>query len=262
MSKTTKTGGSGIFGDLTAIPQAVDYNKLTQFGAVQQSKEDEFIEFQEVEDDLFDAKVEDRFDGGFTDSLEDMFAQSVEEELDSKIADQASGSEGFEGDKSKEDKLGVDSGSSPIGFSLDDMDAEMIFEMVENGRINLHDEIYNYFIYKHPREAKQLTRELSMKDNKTEKEKTLLQNLFDYIDKHDECRAEYLSSVKYSDRHRELLIKFVNYNIQRAAAKGKRMTKTVMWMYILGMEMAPFFALMRIRREIPEFRFDPQTMND
>lgn len=221
-----------IFGKVKEAPEAINVEEMVQPGF----NVDEYIPFEEVNEQkkiepgekVKNPASEDMFSGDIDDALKEMEKTIDEVEVPQTDA-----------------------------FGLDDLDAEMLVEMWEDVRLGIHSGLYNWAIYKEPKKARKMAKELSLKENRTEKEIALLKQLWDYIDKHDEIRTNYMAAIPYSEKHRDLFMRFIKYQIKRLRVMGKELPTWLIWAYILVVPevkvAGKFFAL---KDEIPEFKFD------
>lgn len=225
-----------IFGAPAELPKAVSVEDLT---APSFSREQEYINYEPVEEGQ-----------GF--NLEDMLSDKIDEELRHIAEDEL----GDEPDLHTPPDPEIREEPEP-DFGIDDLDAEMIAEVWNDFRVTVHDKLYNWAIYKHPKKAKEIYHQLALKDNKTPADKALFEQLHVYITKHDELRSDYMSAVPYSEKHQALLLRFIEYQMSRMRAKGQRFPRWIIWVYLfvvpeakMGMKFAS------IRSEIPAFNFD------
>lgn len=219
---------SGFFGDIESLPSQIELDTLVkpQFGA---SSTESFQEAVLEEEDF-------NFDGMFSDDIDASFEEHEEEQ---EIPD-------FE---------------EAEAFGLDDLDAEMLVSLLEDGRRSLHSFLYNKTLYKNAKQAKVIARKLSMKEGKTEEEKRLLEALWDFCDQHDTCKASYMESVEYSEKHRDLTVRWVSYQINRMRAMGKRLPMWLIGLYIILVpEIKAGARLFSLADEIPEFKMDFKDM--
>lgn len=229
-----------IFGSASELPRAVDENDLvaTKFDR------GEYIDYEPVKDDPT----------GF--NLSDMLSDNIDEELKRMESGNEGGGEGPT-DTFKGAPDGAAIGDGDMSLDLDDLDAEMMAEMWNDLRVSLHSGLYDWAIYKQPKKAKQILRDLSMKDNKTAAEKALVEELWKYTDKHDELRSEYMGAVPYSEKQQALMVRFIEYQINRMRMQGRSFPKWLMWAYLFVVpEVQMGVKFIKIKSEVPEFNFD------
>lgn len=231
---------ANIFGTATELPRPVREEDLT----APSFDRGEYIDYEPV-----------REDGGF--NLDDMLSSNIDESLrrmEAEVDPEAGGDPDAPVSDTIPDEETLDSDTL---FDIDDLDATMIAEMWNDLRVSAHSELYKWAVYKHPKRAKAMARELGMKDHKTEAEKALLQELWTYVDKHDELRTEYISAVPYSEKHQALMVRFVEYQINRMRMQGKSFPRWLMWVYLfLVPEVQMGIKFAKIRSEMPQFNFD------
>ncbi len=144
-----------------------------------------------------------------------------------------------------------------LWIELDELGAETIVEVWEEMRLGGHKALYNWVIYAEPKKAKKIRKQLSLKQNKTAKETAFLEKLFDYIDKHDEIRTDYMSAVPYNEKHKNLLIRVVDIQLKKLKMQGKKVPIWLLWAYLLiAPELKMGIKLYGLKDDLPTFDFD------
>ncbi len=225
-----------LFGDLAALPDPVNREQL---GAAMVDN-GEYTPYQEV----------DESEGPGLDDIGDMLSDNIAEDL-------LAGVDGME-EKGDEEDLGQEPIMDDEGLQLEDaIDADMIYEVWADIRLGLHTEGYDWAIYKNPKEAKKVLRELGLKNNKTTQEQALYQKLFDYVEQHDSLRDEYRQSVPYTEKHKELFLKYIEKEIQKARMKGKKFPTWLVVAYLfIWPEIKAGAKFWKLRQEIPDLKVD------
>ena len=168
----------------------------------------------------------------------------IDTRLDEKIAEEEAKIEQINAEEEAE------------GFDFDLLDGEMIFEFWDSARSMGHQAAYHWAIYQHPKQAKKKMQELALKQNRTAHEQKLLKALIQFINEHDELKEDYFSKVAYSEKHKALLIKFIDYQLKKMQASGRKVTKMGMWGYLLLAEAIPLVSLLQIRMDMPELNVE------
>lgn len=225
-----------LFGDLAALPDPVNREQL---GAAMVDN-GEYTPYQEV----------DASEGPGLDDIGDMLSDNIAEDL-------LAGVDGME-EKGGEEDLEQEPIMDDEGLQLEDaIDADMIYEVWADIRLGLHTEGYDWAIYKNPKEAKKVLRELGLKNNKTTQEQALYQKLFDYVEQHDSLRDEYRQAVPYTEKHKELFLKYIEKEIQKARMKGKKFPTWLVVAYLfIWPEIKAGAKFWKLRQEIPDLKVD------
>jgi hypothetical protein len=234
MSKnsTNEKQMTNFFGDENVIPEAIDVapdlSNLTRPNFSNTAAEEAIID-------------EDEKKG----SGEDMFSSDLEDMVKS-VEDSANG-------------VGGDDIEVPNSFlvELDELGADTIVDLWEELRISGHKQIYNWAIYKSPKNAKKVARELSLKQNKSPEEIELLEKIWAYIDKHDEVRSGYMDSVPYNENHKKLIVRVVDAQLKKMKMQGKKVPIWLLWTYLLLIpEVKMAIKMNGLRDDLPTFDFD------
>lgn len=229
-----------IFGDTGSIPGEVNTkagaSTKPNFGSTGESG-GEYIPFEPADPNA-GAK-----DGA---KLEDMFST---EEVEKMMEEEAASASGSDND--------IPPGGSDESFDFSELDAEILLEVWEDLRINIHNYAYDQKIYTAATaEAKRIIRELSIKDAKTQQETNLMKALWAFVDEHDVLKREYLSAVPYSEKHRALMMKYINYKFEKMKLQGKKFPTWLVPVYLFVLpEVRVLSALMTIQVKMPEFRY-------
>lgn len=223
-----------FFGNLAALPEAVNREELSRANL----GDSEFATYEEVNDEPNGP------------SIDDMLSDQIADDLKVGVG---------EGDP--EGELDYDDIPEPDdtdSLHLEDaIDADMIYEVWADIRLGLHTELYDWSIYRNPKQAKKVLRELGLKDHKTAEEQTLYRKLFDYVNQHDELRSEYRQSVPYTDKHRDLFLKYIQKEIEKARLKGKKFPTWLVILYLfVWPEVKAGAKFWKIRQEIPDLKPD------
>jgi hypothetical protein len=146
-------------------------------------------------------------------------------------------------------------------FGIADLEAEFFLEMWEDARHNLHSFAYNQTLYKDGKAAKKIARKLSLKKGRTPKEDEYLKALWEYCDQHDECKSRYMEAVPYTGKHRDLTLRFIDLQLKKLRASGKKVPEWIIFMYLFAApEVKAISRLFVVKDDIPEFRFDPSDL--
>jgi len=148
-------------------------------------------------------------------------------------------------------------GNDQESFDFSELDAEMLLDVWEDLRINIHNYAYDHKIYTAATaEAKRIIRELSVKDAKTTQETNLMKALWAFVDEHDVLKREYLSAVPYSEKHRALMLKYISYKVEKMKLQGKKFPTWMVPVYLFVLpEVRVLSALMTIQVKMPEFKY-------
>lgn len=232
----SKKKTNDLFGDVGALPDPVNREQL----GASTIADGDYLPYQEV----------DEADGLGLDDLGDMLSDNIADDLLGGVE---------ELDEESNDELGgEDPAMNDDDLLLEDaIDADMIYEVWADIRLGLHTEGYDWAIYKNPKEAKKVLRELGLKNNKTTQEQALYQKLFDYVEQHDSLRDEYRQSVPYTEKHKELFLKYIEKEIQKARMKGKKFPTWLVVAYLfIWPEIKAGAKFWKIRQEIPDLKVD------
>jgi Skp family chaperone for outer membrane proteins len=193
-----KKKSNGFFGDMGELPKAVDINQLTA-PQINRSYTAEDIDYKEVDqedDDLL---------GGMFGDVDDLLQQE-EEELAAQEAGMME-----DGDLSiSEEKEG------------DAMKAQAAILAAESIRLNIYYYLFYFFVNRKDVKAlKKIRRHLSLKNNRTPEEQKILEQVYTYLEKHENIRREYLQDVKLHQEQRTILAKMLELEIRRKRLQGK-----------------------------------------
>lgn len=222
-----------FFGNLAALPEPVNREKLSKANL----GDSEFATYEEVNDEPSGP------------SIDDMLSDQIADDLKVGVG---------EGDPESEIDYDDISETDTGQLDLEDaIDADMIYEVWADIRLGLHTEMYDWSIYRNPKQAKKVLRDLGLKNNKSAEEQALYEKLFDYVNQHDELRSEYRQSVPYTDKHRDLFLKYIQKEIEKARLKGKKFPTWLVVVYLfVWPEVKAGAKFWKIRQEIPDLKPD------
>ncbi len=223
-----------FFGDLAALPEPVNREELGKANL----GDTEFAPYEEVEEDSMGP------------SIDDMLSDQIADDLKVGVG------EGYPEGEIDFDEIPEADDSDSLHLE-DAIDADMIYEVWADIRLGLHTELYDWSIYRNPKQAKKVLRDLGLKDHKTAEEQSLYKRLFDYVNQHDELRSEYRESVPYTDKHRDLFLKYIQKEIEKARLKGKKFPTWLVILYLfVWPEVKAGAKFWKIRQEIPDLKPD------
>jgi hypothetical protein len=223
-----KTKSSNFFGDLGDLPKAVSVEELTAPNFKRPAVGEE-VEYEELEDG----------EGLMDDMFREVEEFLTEEEEELNQQEQEAGGNTLSVSEEKEG---------------DAMKAKVAVLAVEGIRRNLYYYLFYLFVNKKDVKAlKRVSRQLSLKTDRTPHENEILQKMWAYLDKHESLRNAYLEDIKLEEEQRNILAKMLELEIRRKRLQGKgNMAKWLVIGSILSNEANAIFGLFSNAIEKPD----------
>ena len=136
----------------------------------------------------------------------------------------------------------------------DAMKAQAVVWAAEGLRRNIYYYLFYIFVNKKDVKAiKRVSRQLSLKPDRTPQEQEILKKMWDYLDKHESLRNAYLDDIRLQEEQRNILAKMLELEIRRRRLQGGGdMAKWLVVGSILSNEANAIFGLFSNAIEKPD----------
>lgn len=103
-----------------------------------------------------------------------------------------------------------------------ELNAELVLVAFEGARHLIYSFLYSRTVSGSDlKTIRRITRQLSMKNNRSAAEQELLEQLWGYLEKHEQMRHDFLDRLAWKDKQRETLAKLVELELRKRALRGQ-----------------------------------------
>lgn len=198
---------NNFFGTPKELPKPVSEDEITK-PSFERPPIGDATDYEEVTDepDVNENIIDDMF-GDVKDILNDAEEKIEEQEKEAAEA---------KGDTAP--------GTVPAADMLeeDELNAELVIVAFEGARHLIYSFVYNRTVSRSDLKViKRITRQLSMKNSRSTEEQALLEQLWGYIEKHEQMRDDFLDRLAWKDKQRETLAKLIELEIRKRRLRGQ-----------------------------------------